>query len=165
MDGRTMCRIGMVMSVSIKSTSYQTIAITGVTRGLSAVLTAWPASQGKNVAGCARSQDPTVFTLPMSVRCSRCEPGQRRNRATRRTGHGDQPIKSALGFRPHAVLFVGSEDFQRFVEHRTMACGVYGNARGTDDDFLGSGTSFNLFGTDQCCFNARSVERKRISET
>ena len=37
-------------------TSYDLIAITGVTRGLGSVLTEWLIAQGKTVAGCARSQ-------------------------------------------------------------------------------------------------------------
>ena len=37
-------------------TSYDLIAITGVTRGLGSVLTEWLIAQGKTIAGCARSQ-------------------------------------------------------------------------------------------------------------
>ena len=36
--------------------SYELIAITGVTRGLGSVLTQWLIGQGKTIAGCARSQ-------------------------------------------------------------------------------------------------------------
>lgn len=37
--------------------SYDLIAITGVSRGLGSVLTQWLIDQGKTIAGCARSQE------------------------------------------------------------------------------------------------------------